>query len=50
MISIKELCRNVYLNNYNVINFVDDYIKKDVKKKKKIVERTVEKSVLDELA
>ena len=41
-----------YLNNYNVTTFVDDYIKKDVKKKKKkkIVERTVEQSVLDELA
>jgi hypothetical protein len=48
MINIKELCRTVY----PITNFVTDYLTRnsDNKKKKKVVSRTVEKSVLDELA
>lgn len=46
--SIKELCRNVY----PITNFVTDYLTRtaDNKKEKKIVSRTVEKTILDRLA
>lgn len=47
--SIKD---RLYLSAYTMTQFVNDYLTRDVEKKKekKVVSRTVEKTVLDKLA